>query len=125
MTRVADTSFLIALFDGSDPRLEQARRWARDPEPIEVLPEVAGETFGVIHRRKGFAFAQKILDGLRAIPHLRFREDSDVAAVEEIFRESAGTLSWVDSAVVAAVRYRGHRPLCFDAAIERAAASKP
>lgn len=120
MTRVADTSFLLVLFDERDVRRSSARARAADPEPIEVPPEVLGETIGVAHRRLGFAAARKILEALRSLPHLKFLSVTDPPRVAAVFEEAAGRLSWVDAAVVAYCRMHAARPLAFDPDIERA-----
>jgi predicted nucleic acid-binding protein len=120
MTRVADTSFLMALFDVLDQRQAQAQGWAADPEPIEVPSEVLAETLGVVHRRKGLPAAQHIWSQLIRLPHLTFVETTDVERIAEAFKAGAGRLSWVDAAVVAACRASDAKPLCFDPAIQRA-----
>lgn len=120
MTRVADTSFVITFFDRDDPRHETARDLARDPEPIVVPPEVLGETLGVVHALHGYDLALGILDGLHGMPNLSLLEKASPMATGEVFRD-AGTLSWVDAAVVARCREEDADPLAFDPDIEEAA----
>jgi predicted nucleic acid-binding protein len=122
VTRVADTSFLLMLFDHSDPRQGKAATWASDPEPIAVPAEVLGETLGVLHRRLGFAKADGVWRQLTTLPHVEFQETGDVEATAEVFARHKGKLSWVDAAVVAACTRLGAKPLAFDDDLVRAAA---
>lgn len=122
--RVADTSFLIALFDEDDPRRARAMRWASDPEPIEVPSEVLAETLGVLHRRAGYAKAASVWQDLCGLPHVVFSETSDTEAAADEFLRARGKLSWVDAAVVARCRAEEAHPLCFDQAIARALARR-
>lgn len=114
MTRVADSTFIIALFDEKDSRTEQATKWAQEPETVELIPEVLGETLGAIHRRKGFRPALEIWHELRRIPHFRLVESTNMAKVSSVFGASKGKLTWVDAAVVARCRATGGKPLAFD-----------
>lgn len=121
MVRVADTSFLLALFDTRDPRRGKAKAWAADPEAIVVPPEVLGETLGVAHARHGYDAAAEVLAWLQGKPHVELVDDTDVAGVAPVFAEGRGRLSWVDAAVVVRCRAEDADPLCFDPDIEAAA----
>ncbi|MBI4392220.1 MAG: PIN domain-containing protein [Euryarchaeota archaeon] len=124
MTRVADTSFLITLFDERDPRHALACEIAEEPEPIVVPLEVLGETLGVVHLRRGFDVARAIWADLGKIPHMEFLETGEGAATAEIFAGANGALSWVDSAVVARCKMLGASPLCYDDDILAAVAGR-
>lgn len=121
MVRVADTSFLLTLFDAGDPRRPTAKAWAADPEAIVVPPEVLGETLGVAHARQGYDTAAEILAWLQAKPHVVLVDDTDVAGVAPVFAGGRGRLSWVDAAVVVRCAAEDADPLCFDPDIEAAA----
>lgn len=124
LTRVADSSFIFALFDEAEPGHAQAYEWAEDGEGIEILPEVLGETLGVAHRRLGFAKARLMWEGLIQMPQVEVLETADVEALADVFLRSGGKLSWVDAAVVAACKASGARPLCFDKDIVQALRAK-
>jgi predicted nucleic acid-binding protein len=120
VTRVADSSFIIALFDESDERQQMAQGWASDPEPIVVPAEVMAETMVVVHRRKGVAAALDIWNQLILLPHVAFLETSETERAAKVFSSAKGKLSWVDAVVVARCREGDLKPLSFDAHIERA-----
>jgi predicted nucleic acid-binding protein len=120
LIRVADSSFIFALFDEREPGHAKARTWAEDAEPIVVLPEVLGETLGVAHRRLGLLKAQAIWRGLANMPHVEFLETTDIQRVADTFHRASGKLSWVDAAVVARCKAEGAEALCFDRDIDRA-----
>lgn len=123
MTRIADSSFLLTLFDFRDPRRVQALAWMADPDPVQVPVEVLGETLGLVHRRQGYEMTVTIWRDLRATPHVQFLQAASTEQTSAIFLEGRGKLSWVDAAVVAACRAASARPLCFDPDIVRFAAS--
>lgn len=120
MARIADTSFLLTLFDAQDPRRKAAKEWAAEADAIAIPPEVLGETLGVSHSRQGYAKAEEIFLWLAKMPHIELLDTTDVSRIAEIFRHAAGKLSWVDAAVVAWCRQLGGKPLCFDPDIEKA-----
>lgn len=122
MSRLADSSFLFALFDHADDRRPLALRWAEDPAAIEIVPEVLGETLGVTQRRPGFSAAREIYFALRSKPHIRFVESPGASKIEEEFEAAKGSLTWTDAAVVAAARTMGREVLCFDPRLRRRAA---
>lgn len=118
MSRVADSSFLIAVYDRDDARRELALERLAGPVPIDVPPEVLGETLGVVHARAGFDAASATFEELGALGHVRFPDATDPSAVAEVFLEAEGALSWVDAAVVWRCRLEDAEPLCFDEEIE-------
>ena len=121
MTRVADTSFLMACFDERDGRRPQALSWLADSTPIVVPPEVASETFGIVHARRGFAAALAVLEDLSRLEHVRFADDTSHNEIAKLFRGVSTNLTWVDWAVVWRARKHGWPVLCYDPAIEREA----
>lgn len=120
MTRVADSSFLLTLFDTTDPRRARAKAWAARPQPIVVPPEVLGETLGIAHARRGYDAANDILTWLNGKPHIELLDATNVESVAAVFAQGRGKLSWVDAAVVWRCRSQGAEPLCFDPDIEAA-----
>lgn len=121
MTRVADSSFLIAVYDREDPRRELALERLTGPVPIVVPPEVVAETLGVVQSRAGYEVARTIHGELAELVHVSFADATDPDAVAEVFEEGAGALSWVDAAVVWRCRSDDAEPLSFDAEIEEMA----
>lgn len=118
MTRVADTSFLMALFDGNDPRRADALGWLADPEPIQLLPEVAAETVGVTHKRFGFDPARRLWKTIRAKPHVTLVPNRPADEIARRFTADGGRLSWVDAAVVSQALAEDAHVLCFDRGID-------
>ncbi len=121
LSRVADSSFLIACFDERDPRRPRALGWLADPATIVVPPEVAGETLGVLHHRKGRAAALAVFDALSKLPHLRFADDTSTMEISVLFSAKKSGLTWVDCAVVWRARKNKWVALAFDPELERAA----
>lgn len=120
MSRIADTSYLIALVDEDDPRQQEARKLARDPSPLLVPPEVMGETLGVLHARAGFDRAQIMWEKLGDLANLVHLNTTPMEEIAPVFEAGDGALSWTDAAVVAHCRREDAEPLCYDAAIEDA-----
>lgn len=120
MTRVADSSFLIAALDETDPRQDQARKLMADPEPILVPPEVVGETVGVVQARYDHGHARRVWEALGRLDNLVHLNTTRMEDVAPIFLDAEGDLSWTDAAVVAHSLVEDAEPLCFDEGIERA-----
>jgi predicted nucleic acid-binding protein len=125
MTRVADSSFIITLFDEDDARHAEAWTRVRENEPIIVPAEVLTETIGVIHARRGYALAREVLAEFAKFPHVEFLETSEGDVTESEFLGGGGRLSWVDAAVVARCKVTGASPLCYDDNILAAVAGRP
>lgn len=114
--RIADTSFLYALFSDSDSFHTEALKIARRRKPITVPSEIYSETIALIHYRQGFNVAKSAGDWLRAHPRIEIRSGSD-RVLEEAWRAysgARGSLSYPDSVVVAWSQGRGAVPLAFD-----------
>lgn len=120
MSRVADSSFLIAVYDREDPRRELALERLSGAVPVVVPPEVVAETLGVVQSRAGYEVARTIHDELAELAHVSFADATDPDAVAEVSEEGQGELSWVDAAVVWRCRSEDAEPLSFDAEIEAA-----
>lgn len=120
MSRVADSSYLIALVDADDPRQGEARRLASNPSPLLVPPEVMGETLGVLHARAGYDRAQAMWDKLGDLANLVHLNTTRMEEIAPIFEAADGALSWTDAAVVAHCLREGAKPLCYDDDIEQA-----
>lgn len=118
MTRVADSSFLIARWDGKHP--EGRRRGSGRTRNPSASPEVRSESPGVVHARVGMAAATTIWRELNQLANLEIQETTDVERIAERLVGGKGKLSWVDAAVLATCGAEGARPLCFDEDIERA-----
>lgn len=58
--RLAESSFLLALFLRGGRNFKSADCEAARPAPIWVLSEVLGETLGVLQERKGIDFARLV-----------------------------------------------------------------
>ncbi len=118
MSKVVDSSFLIALFDEDDHRHERAWGQAEEPEPLLVPPEVLTETLGVMHARFDYGIADGIREGLGKIPTVVHLNTTPQEHIGQIFQEANGVLSWTDAAVVAHCLVEEAEPLCFDSDIE-------
>ena len=121
LSRVADTSFLIACFDAADPRRDLAFKQLSDPAPIIVPPEVLTETLGVLMARKGYQVARGVWEDLVSLAHVSLQDSTDSQAIATLFLGGNTKLSWVDCSVVWNCRQRGFKALCFDPALEAAA----
>ncbi len=114
--RIADTSFLYALFSDSDSFHAEALKIVRRREPITIPSEIYSETIALIHNRQGFDVARSAGDWLRAHPRIEIRPGS-APVLEESWRAfsgARGSLSYPDSVVVAWSQGRGAVPLAFD-----------
>jgi len=117
--RIADTSFLYALFSETDAFHERARRAAEEPEGIIVPAEILSETVALLHRRLGFALARASGTWLRDKGHIEIGTPSPelLEAAWRAYSGSRGRLSYPDSVVVAWCRGRRANPLAFDTKI--------
>lgn len=114
--RVADTSFLYALFSATDRFHTRALREAERPEGIIIPPEIFGETLALIHYRQGFDPARAAGAWIRAQGHVEVgmpTADLLEAAWRE-FDASRGHLSYPDAVVVSWCRGREFSPLALD-----------
>jgi predicted nucleic acid-binding protein len=119
--RIADTSFLYALFSKSDVFHGKARKAAAAADSILVPSEIYSETVSLIRHRVGFAAARSAGAWMRAQKRLQVAPSSRslLDTVWEIFRAARGRLSYADAVVLAWCRERRATPLAFDRAILR------
>lgn len=121
--RLADSSFLLALFLSGDRNFSAADREAANPNPILVISEVLAETLGVLQKRKGIDFARLVKQWLDSKPHFQFgftqRSQFDVAS--RVFSRSPERLNYVDALLVAWVLSSGAQLLTYDEDLRRAA----
>jgi predicted nucleic acid-binding protein len=82
---VADTSFLIVLFDEDDHRHAQARKDLATG-PVLVCTEILVETLGVLKVKAGRAVADAALDGLWGTENIRWEETCDLLRALGIYR---------------------------------------
>lgn len=117
--RVADTSFLYALFSRTDDFHGRAVRAAEAPDAIAIPAEIFGETMALIHHRQGFDAARAAGEWMRAQPHIEIGAPglATTDASWRIFLGARGRLSYPDAVVVAWCRRRGSVALAYDARI--------
>ncbi len=121
--RIADTSFLYALFSKTDVFHSRAREEAMKADPVVVPAEILSETLALIHYRRGFASARAAGLWIRSkgliqigIPSRRL-----VARAWQVFASGRGRWSYPDSVVLAWCAERAATPLAFDSALLRPA----
>ena len=117
--RIADTSFLYALFSRYDQHHVMAVRDIQARDPILIPAEICSETLALIHYRQGFDTARAAGEWLRAQPHVEIGTGSPKMLQEawRAFTSARGRLSYPDSVVVAWSRPKGARPLAYDSRI--------
>jgi predicted nucleic acid-binding protein len=114
--RIADTSFLYALFSENDRFHGEATREVEQRGLILIPPEIFAETIALIHYRQGFAAAGKSgrwLGEQRGVG-IRAADDSYIGAAWKVFLAGRGQLSYPDSIVVAWCRKLRASPLAHD-----------
>lgn len=119
--RVADTSFLYALFSETDHFHRRALESAADPDPILIPPEIFSETISLVHFRQGHAAARAAGEWLRSQGGIEIGVGSRAAGERawSVYLHGRGRLSYPDSVVLAWCEGRGVKPLAFDEAILR------
>lgn len=120
MSRVADTSFLYALYNADDAHHEDAGKDLRTGQPVYVPMPVLTETVALIHYRQGYATAKRVLTHLLELPIVRVREGAPLPAVVAAYGMGQGKLSFVDSVVVETCHAFAAKPLTYDKAIHAA-----
>lgn len=120
--RLADSSFLLALFLSGDRNFAAADREAAKPEPILVLSEVLGETLGVLQKRKGIDFARLVKQWIEGKPHFQFAftQRSHFDAGSRIFMKAPERLNYVDAIVTAWAVASSATVLTYDEDLRRA-----
>ena len=117
--RIADTSFLYALFSQEDIHHERAIKDVKGPLPILIPPEILSECLALIHYRIGFPAAQTAGRWLRAQGGFRVLEGDEKTYDEiwNIFAGSKGSMSYPDAVVIAWSKKLKMSPLSYDEAI--------
>lgn len=120
--RLADTSFLYALFSANDRFHGEAVKEAGDAEAILIPSEIFSETIALIHYRQGFAAARKSGKWLRGQRRIQIQASDDpyFEAAWKIFLAARGRLSYPDSIVVSWCRKLKASALAYDDQLKRA-----
>lgn len=114
--KVADTSFLFALFNPADQRHEAARNDMAS-QRVVVPTEIITELMGLMGHRMGRKAARQAFDALTEQPNVLLSGDLDARRAVALYRKHAG-LSFVDACVVACCEGRGCGVLAYDEEIE-------
>ncbi|MHB8633783.1 MAG: PIN domain-containing protein [Thermoplasmatota archaeon] len=117
--KIADTSFLVAMFDADDHRNAEAAAAFAKTNPVLIGPEVLVETLGVIKAKVGRNPSSQVLEDLMALPNVEWTSGADVPDTYRIYREEK-SLSYVDAAVVHHAVARRMGALTYDSAQTRA-----
>lgn len=122
MTRLADSSFLLALLHDGDEFHLRARAALTTNEAILIPGEVLTETLGVLLRRRGFDVTVKARDWIDRQNGFRFvySAEREHRAAWRLFLEQAGRISLTDAVVVAWCRLEMAGLLTFDGAQQKA-----
>jgi len=117
--RIADTSFLYALFSITDDFHEKALKEAAKPGSFSIPAEILSETLALIHYRQGFQAARAAGDWIRAQAGIEICGASReiLERTWRLFASSEGRLSYPDSIILAWCQARRTRPLTFDESI--------
>ncbi len=111
--KVADTSFLIACLNGSDPRQAQARSDLMAARPLVVPTEILVETLGVVKAKSGQAAARQAFAALLGLPNIEWQECCNFPAATDVYTKERG-LSLPDAIVVQTCVERNAPCLTFD-----------
>lgn len=111
--KVADTSFLVACLNASDPRQATARGDLKVARPLVVPTEILVETLGVLKAKAGQAAARQAFAALSALPNIEWQECCDFPAAAAVYRQERG-LSLPDAIVVQTCVERKAPCLTFD-----------
>jgi predicted nucleic acid-binding protein len=114
--RVADTSFLFALFSSFDAFHDRAVRAAGRGDPILIPAEILSETLALVHYRQGFAAARVSGDWIRTRGHMEVGLPTRdlVEAAWRDYREAQGRISYPDAVATSWCRSLNAAPLAFD-----------
>ncbi len=117
--RVADTSFLYALYSAEDSLHERAVHASQETEPITIPAEIFSETVALVQYRSGFGDARAAGEWLRSQALIQIEVGTPETLIEawRTFVQAGGRLSYPDSVVVAWCRPRGFTPLAYDSRI--------
>jgi predicted nucleic acid-binding protein len=117
--RIADTSFLYALFSETDEHHTKAVAEAGKTRAMSIPPEILSEIISLVHRRQGFQAAMLAGEWIRSQAGIEICaiSKSIIDSTWKIFTAGNGRLSYADSAVIAHCRALIARPLTFDETI--------
>lgn len=110
--RVADTSWLYALYDETDAHHAAAVEALAHPAPIVLAGEVATEAMGLWRHRLGREAARACFDDIRGRPNIEMAHETDAHDAARLMDEVGG--SFVDAVVLWHCRRLGIPPLTFD-----------
>ncbi|HLE47995.1 MAG TPA: PIN domain-containing protein [Candidatus Thermoplasmatota archaeon] len=115
--RIADSSFLLALFNDQDRFHGDAQRLAQSPETVLVPAETWCETVGVLHRRGRFAESLKIRAWILSRPNysLVHSGEREHRLAWSVYEEQGGKVSLTDAVGVAWAKLESAALLSFDA----------
>lgn len=110
---VADTSFLVALFDQDDDHHDHARRLMRSTDHVLISTETLIETLGVLKAKLGRQAAKDALEGLIRLENVGWEEQCDIMNAYRLYHRRK-TRSLVDAIVIHNCVRLGVPPLTFD-----------
>ena len=110
---VADTSFLIAIFDSSDPRQTKARQDFENAGAVVIPTEILVETLGVLKVKASRRAASGALEKLLRLSNVTWSECCDFQGALAIYRNHTA-LSFPDAIVVRECIARRASILTFD-----------
>ena len=110
--RVADTSWVYALYDRTDAHHANAVGALAKPGPIVLPGEVATESLGLLRFRLGRENAKTAFTDLVGRPNVDFSHGTNVAEALRLMPEVRG--AFVDAAVLWHAKKKGVEILSFD-----------
>ncbi len=113
IARVADTSWLYALFDADDAHHETAAAEVRTPLITLVPTAILNETLDLVKYRAGKDAARKALESLESFPHFDLWFQIDARDAVRVWAEHRH-LSFHDAHAVALARKTGFPLQTFD-----------
>lgn len=84
---VADSSFLVALFDKRDTHHQDARRRFTSAEHVIITTEILVETLGVLKTKAGRKTAATALEKLLQVENVGWEETCDLMAAYRIYHK--------------------------------------
>lgn len=113
MSHVADTSFLVAVFDRADARHAKSRQELAKANPVLIPTEILVEMLGVIKAKAGRSAADDAVEDLVRLPNVLWGETCDFAESYRIYQQES-PLSFPDAIFVQQCLSRDLAPLSFD-----------
>lgn len=122
--RVADSSWLYAIFDGDDAWHHDAERLVQEPRPTLVPAPIMVETLDLIRYRLGKSAAREAERAMERFPHFDTWYPVSERDVVGVWKEH-DALSLHDAAAVALARSSGFDLVTFDRAQAEAVHAMP